>query len=290
MSGNKHILENIDTLSKENGFADWSYARAINMQDYKENFIDLLNKNMFADLDYLKRNIDKRFNPTLLAEGCKSIIVFLVPYGQNNRIDKNQSLLIGEQVEHNYKVAQYALGEDYHITIKEKLYSILAHLQTINSNIKGRVFTDTAPIYERGWAVESGLGFIGKNNFFISKQFGIRNFIGIITLNIEFDEYPLNKYKDYSCGNCTKCIDACPTNALEAPYTLNANKCISYITIEKKGANIASNIENHIAHNNYIFGCDVCMNACPWNSKNTNGWRDFEPMKEVINISHFKRR
>ena len=172
-------------------------------------------------------------------------------------------------------------------------------MQQMDQTISGRVFVDTAPVLERAWAVEAGLGFIGKNNFFISREHGIRNFIGIIisnftilpeehslTLHQELEEVPKKKY----CGNCTKCLEACPTGALCAPYTLDARKCISYLTIENKEASMPLNLEMAQYRDGWIFGCDACMNACPWNSRNKEGWPEFQQKQNPLPLSHLKRR
>ena len=237
MSNSNKILDIISKEANIQKFAKWSYAKVSNLQEYENYFYKSLNNDMFAQMDYLKRNISKRFNPAELVEGCKSVLVFLAPFGSNGRINKNLDLNIKGEVTDNYVVSQYALGEDYHKVIQDKLNIILSKIKDEFPSITGRVFTDTAPIYERGWGVESGLGFIGKNNFLISRECGIRNFIGIILINHQFESYP-QPCNDNFCGSCTNCIEACPTNALESPFSINCSKCLSYITIVKKGSNI----------------------------------------------------
>lgn len=284
------LFEHIETLAKELGFAAAGYAPAKELEYEPERYMQSMENGFFADMGYLQRNLQKRFNPGLLVDGAESVLVFLAPYGTP---DTGNDGYITTTYPGKYKVAQYALGEDYHTVIKERLGTILAKMQQLDATINGRVFTDTAPVLERAWAVRAGLGFIGKNNFLISRECGIRNFIGVIISNYrpDYTNYaPTDDiYKKY-CGSCTKCLQACPTGALCAPYTLDARKCTSYLTIEQKGASISSNIEMSQERGDWIFGCDACMNACPWNSRNKEGWPEFRQKENPLPISHLKRR
>ena len=206
-------------------------------------------------------------------------------------------------------IAQYARGKDYHKVIKERLFTILATLKEHFPEISGRPFVDSAPVLERYWAMRAGLGFIGKNNFLISPKCGIRNFICSLFLNVELPPPDAAVRRERtqglpSCGACRRCLDACPTGALEAPFVLNANKCTSYLTIEKRHIQQqAGGLEAHITEshslrqqrrynrmellkegnaipvNGWLIGCDCCMNACPWNSKNISSWPEFLPQE-----------
>lgn len=296
-SNMKITFEQIEKFAKELGFLAAGYAPAVELADEQPHYIAALERGDFANLEYLKRNMEKRFNPQLLVDGAKSVLVFLAPYGKERDTEyveisfaenSEASESVGKQL---YKVAQYALGEDYHTVIKGKLNAVLQMMKEEDTGISGRVFVDTAPVLERAWAVRSGLGFIGKNNFFISREYGIRTFIGVIISNYELVGIPAeaSDNKKY-CGNCTKCIDSCPTGALCAPYSLNACKCISYLTIEDKGSSLAANIEKAPSREGWIFGCDACMNACPWNSRNHKGWKEFEQKKDPLEASHLRRR
>ncbi len=310
-------FEEIQKIALELGFTAVGYAPASQLADESERYMHALENGHFASLEYLKRNLEKRFNPQLLVDGAKSVLVFLAPYG-SQRTDEHIDILFtpsnGGSLLHSkgdlmgrYKVAQYALGEDYHTVIRGKLNEILQRMKELDPQISGRVFVDTAPVLERAWAVQAGLGFIGKNNFFISREHGIRNFIGVIISSYAIDEIEVKKpegcrgdEKNLSgrveefgkkyCGNCTKCIDSCPTGALCAPYTLDARKCTSYLTIEDKGSSLALNIENGAERDGWIFGCDACMNACPWNSRNDKGWEEFNQKEEPLPASHLRRR
>ncbi|MBR4882966.1 MAG: DUF1730 domain-containing protein, partial [Bacteroidales bacterium] len=171
-------------MAKELGFAAAGYATAEELENEPERYMQSMENGFFADLGYLERNLEKRFNPQLLVEGAKSVMVFLAPYGS---LQSSHDGYIETTLSGKYKVAQYALGDDYHTVIKSKLNTILTHMQQLDPTINGRVFTDTAPILERAWAVRAGLGFIGKNNFLISRECGIRNFIGVIISNYQAD-------------------------------------------------------------------------------------------------------
>lgn len=283
------LFEHIETLAKELGFSAAGHAPANELENEQERYMESMEKGYFANLGYLERNLEKRFNPRLLVEGAKSVLVFLAPYGS---LQGDNDGYIDTTLSGKYKVAQYALGEDYHTVIKAKLNEILSHMQQLDPAIKGRVFTDTAPVLERAWAVRAGLGFIGKNNFLINRKCGIRNFIGVIICNWEADQNncaPTDLYKKY-CGSCTKCLEACPTGALCAPYTIDARKCTSYLTIEDKEASMPQNIEKSGERGGWIFGCDACMNACPWNSRNKEGWPEFQQKEKPLPITHLRRR
>ena len=347
---NKEIWELICRLAMEAGFADWGAVAAEEVSTEQKCYYNAREAaGYFAELDYLKRNCSKRFNPALLVEGTKSIVLFLVPFGQEMEMGNPPY------------IAQYARGKDYHKVIKERLFTILAALKEHFPEISGRPFVDSAPVLERYWAMRAGLGFIGKNNFLISPKCGIRNFICSLFLNVELPppDAPANASADVtasadattactsitatanaadkrertqglpSCGACRRCLDACPTGALEAPFVLNANKCTSYLTIEKRhiqqqveqqqagqrqieqqqagqrqieqqkvGGLEAHVTESHtlrqhrrynrmdllkegnaIPVNGWLFGCDCCMNACPWNSKNISSWPEFLPQE-----------
>ena len=300
---NKEIWELICRLAMEAGFADWGAVAAEEVSTEQKCYYNAREAaGYFAELDYLKRNCSKRFNPALLVEGTKSIVLFLVPFGQEMEMGNPPY------------IAQYARGKDYHKVIKERLFTILAALKEHFPEISGRPFVDSAPVLERYWAMRAGLGFIGKNNFLISPKCGIRNFICSLFLNVELPPPDAADRRERtqglpSCGACRRCLDACPTGALEAPFVLNANKCTSYLTIEKRhiqqqieqqqAGGLEAHItdshslrqhrrynrmdllkeENAIPVNGWLFGCDCCMNACPWNSKNISSWPEFLPQE-----------
>jgi len=212
-----------------------------------------LNSKMHGKMEYMENYFDKRLDPTLLVEGAKSVVSLLYNY-------------YPEQTQHHNdtpKISKYAYGKDYHEIIKEKLKEFLHTLKEKIGDVNGRAFVDSAPVLDKAWAKRSGLGWIGKNTNLINKQQGSFFFIAelIIDLDLEYDG-PITDY----CGTCTRCLDACPTEAIVAPYIVDGSKCISYLTIELK-ENIPTEFKNKM--DNWTFGCDVCQDVCPWNRFST---------------------
>jgi epoxyqueuosine reductase len=201
-----------------------------------------------GDMSYLDRNKEKRYNPQLLVENAWSVVSVLFNYFPEEQM----------HTENNYKISKYAYGTDYHIVIKEKLQELFRFTKDLFPDLTGRVFTDSAPVLDRAWAQKSGLGFIGKNTCLIHPRKGSFHFIGhlIISIPLSINSIPVTDY----CGTCRRCLDACPTGALVAPHKLDARKCISYLTIENKEA-----FSQHFEFNDWIFGCDICQDVCPWN-------------------------
>ena len=212
----------------------------------EDNLREWIRLNYQGDMSYLERNIEKRDDPRLLVEGAKSIISVALNYYPHEKRDPN---LPG--------FAYYAYGKDYHFVVKDKLKQLLEYIQTIFSDAKGRFFCDSAPVLERYWAAKAGLGFIGKNTLLIIPGKGSFFFLGELIINQELEyDSPI----DLSCGNCTRCLEACPTGAIEQAHLVNATKCISYKTIEKKGEQ-----DEDVDTGNWVYGCDVCQLVCPWN-------------------------
>ena len=207
-------------------------------------------KNQFhGEMKYMENYFDKRLDPRLLVEGAKSVISLLYNYYPKETQTPNAP-----------KLSKYAYGNDYHEVIKEKLKELLFNLESKIGKINGRAFVDSAPVMDKVWAKNSGLGWVGKNTNLINKQQG--SFFFIAELIVDVDLLPDGPIKDY-CGTCTRCIDACPTEAIVEPYIVDANKCISYLTIELKN-DIPNSFKNKM--DNWVFGCDVCQDVCPWNS------------------------
>ncbi len=215
---------------------------------------------MNGEMKYMERNRDKRYNPSLLADGAKSVITVLCNYKPKERLPEKG----------NFKISTFAYGKDYHDVIKHKLRQIVTMIEEKWGKRKARIFVDSAPVLDRAWAYQSGLGFIGKNTCLINRKGGSYFFIGHIIVDLEL-EYEENNPEKNFCGSCTLCIKACPTKALE-PFTLNAGKCISYLTIENRGA-IPNEFKGKF--NDWIFGCDICQEVCPWN-------RDAPPHEEPL--------
>jgi len=208
-----------------------------------------LAKGMHGNMHYLEKNKEKRYDPSKLVDNARSVITVLYNYYPNEKLPEND----------NYKLSKYAYGKDYHYIIKEKLRALLAAVEEKTGRRTARIFVDSAPVLDRAWARQSGLGFIGKNTMLINNKMGSFFFIGHIIIDLELD-YDNPETGNY-CGTCTLCIDACPTQALQ-PFQLDARKCISYITIENRDK-IPEDFRGKM--NNWIFGCDICQDICPWN-------------------------
>ncbi|MBP5572984.1 MAG: tRNA epoxyqueuosine(34) reductase QueG [Bacteroidales bacterium] len=206
-----------------------------------------------GEMHYLNRNKEKRYDPRLLVEGTRSIVTVLYNYYPGTLLSETD----------NYKLAKYAYGEDYHEVVKQKLMTLLSVIESRTGRLEGvRAFTDSAPILDRAWAVRCGLGFIGKNTALIHPRKGSFLFIGHLFLPIELQA--TGKPMTNHCGRCTRCLDACPTGALEAPFHIDARKCLSYLTIEYKG-----DLEGQdpSCFHDWIYGCDICQDVCPYNKK-----------------------
>jgi len=244
------ISEQIKIKAKELGFSSVGISRADFLENESKQLKEWLNRGYHGEMRYMENHFEKRVDPRKLVEGAKSVISVLYNYYPEEK-----------QIENTYKVSKYAYGRDYHYVLKEKLSELLEFINTEIGEASARAFVDSAPVMDKVWAAKSGLGWIGKNTNLLSKEFGSFVFIGELIIDLELD-YNEDTVKDY-CGKCTKCIDACPTNAL-SPYQLDSRKCISYLTIEKKGI-IPDEFKGKL--NDWIFGCDICQDVCPWNQK-----------------------
>jgi epoxyqueuosine reductase len=238
--------------AKRLGFDFCGISKADFLEEEAPKLEAWLKAGMHGKMEYMENHFDKRLNPTLLVEGAKSVISLLYNYYPEQT-----------QVTETPKISKYAYGYDYHEVIKEKLKEFLNTLKEKIGNVNGRTFVDSAPVLDKAWAKKSGLGWIGKNANLINKQNGSFFFIAelIIDLDLEYDG-PIQDY----CGTCTKCIDACPTEAIVEPFVVDGSKCISYLTIELKDA-IPNEFKNKM--DNWAFGCDVCQDVCPWNRFST---------------------
>ncbi len=215
-----------------------------------------------GEMQYMENYFDKRLDPRLLVEGSKSVVSLLLNYFPKKDIfskKNNQENEEQNNQENNYKISKYAYGEDYHEVIKEKLKTFLEILREKIGEINGRCFVDSAPVMDKAWAKKSGLGWLGKHSNLINRKMGSFFFIAELILDIELEyDSPIGDY----CGTCTKCIDACPTDAIVSPYVVDGSKCISYFTIELK-KEIPNEMHGKFA--DWAFGCDICQDVCPWN-------------------------
>ena len=251
------------------GFLSCGISKAGFLEEEAPRLENYLNKQMHGQMSYMENNFDKRLNPTLLVDDSKSVISLLLNY-YPQEIQNSDS----------YKISKYAYGQDYHFVIKEKLNALLHFIQTEIGEVSGRAFVDSAPVLDKAWAAKSGLGWIGKNSNLLTKQVGSFYFIAelIVDLDLEYD----NATTDH-CGSCTACIDACPTDAIVAPYIVDGSKCISYFTIELK-ENIPQEMKGKF--NDWAFGCDICQDVCPWNKfSKPHNKPLFNPNPEMLSFS-----
>ena len=240
----------IKSESKHLGFDYCGISKAEFLEEEASRLEQWLNKNMHGKMNYMENYFDKRLDPRLLVPGAKSVISLLLNYyPSETQTDKEAP-----------KISKYAYGKDYHFVIKEKLKELISVIREKIGDVDGRAFVDSAPVMDKAWAKQSGLGWIGKNSNLINKESGSFFFIAelIVDLELEYD----GPIKDY-CGTCTRCIDACPTDAIAQPYVVDGSKCISYFTIELK-ENIPAEVKDKF--DNWTFGCDICQDVCPWNS------------------------
>lgn len=238
----------IKNEAKRLGFLSCGISKAGFLEAEAPRLETWLNKNGHGQMQYMENHFDKRLDPTKLVEGSKSVISLLLNYYPTET-----------QTENTFKISKYAYGTDYHFVIKDKLKTLLQYIQEQIGDVHGRAFVDSAPVLDKAWAAKSGLGWIGKHSNLLTQQVGSFYFIAelIIDLDLEYDAITTNH-----CGSCTKCIDACPTQAITEPYVVDGSKCISYFTIELK-ENIPAAFQGKL--DDWVFGCDICQDVCPWN-------------------------
>jgi len=232
------------------GFQQCGIAKAGFLEEEAPRLSQWLQNQHHGQMAYMENHFDKRLDPTLLVDDAKSII----------SLSLNYFPALQQEDPDAPKISKYAYGRDYHLVIKEKLTELLNFIRDHIGEVSGRAFVDSAPVLDKAWAKKAGLGWVGKHSNLISKQSGSFFFLAelIIDLDLEYD----NPFTADHCGSCTRCLDACPTDAIIAPYTVDASKCISYLTIELKDQIPAS---FHGKMNNWMFGCDICQDVCPWN-------------------------
>ena len=238
----------IKAESKRLGFLSCGISKAGFLEEEAPRLENWLNQNMHGEMRYMENHFDKRLDPTKLVDGAKSVISLLLNYFPSEL-----------QNPEAFKISKYAYGQDYHHVIKEKLKELLFFIQTEIGEVSGRAFVDSAPVLDKAWAAKSGLGWIGKNSNLITQKTGSFYFIAelIVDLDLAYDTATTDH-----CGSCTACIDACPTEAIVAPYVVDGSKCISYFTIELKD-NLPQEMKGKF--DDWMFGCDVCQDVCPWN-------------------------
>lgn len=249
-SANSKNTTLIKNKAKELGFDFVGISPSGFLKDEARFLEEWLNKGFHGKMQYMENHFDKRTDTTKLVEGSKSVISLMYNYYSDQKAEDPDAP----------KISRYAYGMDYHFVVKDKLKELYAFINEEIGEVDARVFVDSAPVLERSWAQKSGLGWIGKNNQLINKQSGSFFFLAemILDLELEYD----GQVKDF-CGTCTKCIDACPTDAILPGKEINGSKCISYLTIELKDELLPKEFEGKME--NWAFGCDICQEVCPWN-------------------------
>ncbi len=260
----------IKEKAKELGFFFCGISKADFLEEEARGLDRYLKNNYQGKMSYLENHYDKRLDPRLLVDDAKSVVSLLMNYYPSE-----------QQREDTLKVSKYAYGKDYHFLIKDRLKAFFQFIQDEIGEVGGRVFVDSAPVLDKAWAKRSGLGWVGKHTNLIHPKSGSFFFIAELILDLELiEDGPM---KDY-CGTCTRCIDACPTDAIVEPYVVDGSKCISYLTIELKDEMLPSEFKGKME--NWIFGCDICQDVCPWNrfSKPTNE-SFFSPHEKLLKMS-----
>ena len=261
----------VKSTAKELGFDYCGIAKAQKLNEDAVRLETWLRRGFHGSMQYMEKYFDLRVDPTLLVPGAKSVITLMLNYFPSQQ-QKNTAP----------KISKYAFGKDYHEVIKSKINNLLFILQEKVGEIHGRGFVDSAPVLERTWAQRSGLGWIGRNGNLITKQQGSFFFIATLITDLEL-LYDDPFVKDY-CGSCRRCIDACPTNAILDNKVINGSSCISYFTIELKDMLIPDEMKGKFQ--NWMFGCDICQDVCPWNRfSKPAAEAAFTPVPEILNLS-----
>lgn len=269
MNKNHQYTNLIKTEAKRLGFLSCGISKAQFLEEEAPRLEKWLNKQMHGEMQYMENHFDKRLDPTKLVQDSKSVISLLLNYYPEK-----------DQIQNTFKVSKYAYGTDYHFVIKDKLKQLLLFIQDNIGEVHGRAFVDSAPVLDKVWAAKSGLGWIGKHSNLLTQQVGSFYFIAELIVDLELD-YDMS-ITDH-CGDCTACVDACPTQAIVEPYVVDGSKCISYFTIELK-ENIPTTFKGQFE--NWMFGCDICQDVCPWNRFSKSHCEPiFNPHPELLSMT-----
>jgi len=270
MNGNQSkYTAMIKSEAQRLGFLSCGISKAGFLEEEAPRLERWLKNGMHGEMHYLEDYFDKRLDPTLLVDDSKSVISLLLNYYPPEI-----------QNEGSYKISKYAYGKDYHNVIKKKVKKLLNYVKAEIGDVSGRAFVDFAPVMDKAWAAKSGLGWIGKNSNLLTQKVGSFYFIAelIIDLELDYDHATTDH-----CGSCTACIDACPTEAIVAPYVVDGSKCISYYTIELQD-NLPTEMKGKF--DDWMFGCDVCQDVCPWNKfSKAHSEPLFKPYPELLSYT-----
>lgn len=248
----KELSAAIKEQALQLGFAGCGFSRAEALPEDMRKLEQWLQNGYHARMKYMANHLEKRSDPTLLVDGARTVISLLYNY-YTDQVQEDPGAPV---------ISKYAYGKDYHLVLKDKMHELFDYIKSLHPEVKGRVFVDSAPVLDRAWARQAGLGWIGKNSMLISRTAGSFVFIGEIILNLEL-EYNSVPESDF-CGSCTRCLEACPTQAILEGRTIDSEKCISYQTIENR-EEIPIEIQEKLMGR--VFGCDICQDVCPWNRK-----------------------
>lgn len=265
------LTARIKSKATELGFLSCGVSKVEFLAPEAKHLEEWLKNGHHGNMNYMENHFDKRLNPSLLVDGAKSVISVLLNYFPEKDLFKDKGL----------KISKYAYGTDYHFVIKDKLKDLLKFIESeVGSEVSSRCFTDSAPVMDKAWAERAGLGWVGKNANLLSKQVGSFFFIGEIILDLDLNyDQPVSDH----CGSCTKCIDACPTEAIIQPNVVDGSKCISYLTIELKDEILPKEFSGKME--DWVFGCDICQDVCPWNRFSLTHQIDaFKPHEKLSEI------
>jgi epoxyqueuosine reductase len=253
------------------GFSHVGISKSVFLEKEARRLEEWLSNDFNGKMSYMENHFDKRTDPGKLVDGAKSVISVLFNYhNPTKQLDDNAP-----------KISQYAYGKDYHFVIKNKLKELQLFLTKKFGEINCRGFVDSAPVMDKVWAEKSGLGWIGKHSNLINKEMGSYFFIAELIVDIDLEQdIPINDY----CGTCTKCIDACPTEAIVQPYVVDGSKCISYLTIELKDQILPNEFKGKM--DSWMFGCDICQDVCPWNRfASAHNEPQFNPHPDLLKLT-----
>ncbi|MBL4862776.1 MAG: tRNA epoxyqueuosine(34) reductase QueG [Crocinitomicaceae bacterium] len=271
MNTREHHTRLIKNKAKELGFFFCGISAADFLKEEAPKLDEWLKNGYNGKMQYMENHYDKRLDPRLLVDDAKCVVSLLLNYyPEQNQEDPTAP-----------KISKYAYGKDYHFVIKDKLKEFFQFIQDEIGEVGGRIFVDSAPVMDKAWAKKSGLGWVGKNTNLIHPKHGSFFFIAELILDLDLDvDGPM---KDY-CGTCTRCIDACPTDAIVEPYVVDGSKCISYLTIELKDQIIPKEFKGRME--NWMFGCDICQDVCPWNRfSKPHTEKQFNPHENLLKMS-----
>jgi len=265
------VKQMISQKARELGFFHIGFSKATFLEEEAPRLEQWLSKNYHGEMSYMANHFDKRLDPRLLVDDAKTVISLLFNYYTDQKQEDSEAP----------KISKYAFGEDYHYVIKDKLKELIAYIQEEIGEVNGRGFVDSAPVMDKAWAKKAGLGWIGKNANLITRNQGSFFFIADLIVDLELEaDGPITDF----CGTCTRCIDACPTDAIAQPYVVDGSKCISYLTIELKDELLPKEFAGKM--DNWMFGCDICQDVCPWNRfSQLHNEERFQPSGALLNLS-----